>query len=216
MSAACHLAPPPCLRGALFETLAAQRTLDVCATGQADAGADAFIFVDRTWVTLWYDPRHAIPSACGSMTAYRAITTTGDLLWYVASENAGPVYHAQCATPAEAILHAKIALGLRGGTNGRMTQIHRLAQDLRNGTISFDVIDDDARGAARRPIAFRALLALGALFGQRGISGRTAALLMRLDPDMGSIIQSAARRTKTTPRVSVQARRRPVGFEAIC
>ena len=216
MSAACHLAPPPCLRESLFETLTAQRTLGHCASKQGDTSTDAFIFVDRTWVTLWYDPRHAIPSTCGSMTAYRAITTTGDLLWYVASENAGPVYHAQCATPAEAILHAKIALGIQGGTNGRMTQIHRLAQELRNGTIAFDVIDDDARGTSRRPIGFRALLALGALFGQRGISGRTAALLMMLDSDMGSIIQSAARRTHTAPGVSVRARRQPVGFEAMC
>jgi hypothetical protein len=177
----------------------------------------AFTFVDRTWVTLWFDPDHAVRSDCGGMTAYRAITTTGDLLWYVAPAGEAPVYHAQCADPYEAIEHATVALGAQDDLNRRWVHIERLAHDLRRGAIHFNVTLDDARMAPICPLGFKAVMASVGLFGARAISGRTAAVLMKVEPNIGHIIHAAWMRAEAVPTArSTRAKTAPMGFESIC
>ncbi|MFL4470953.1 hypothetical protein ACERZ8_14090 [Tateyamaria armeniaca] len=212
-------APVPQRPGALFQKLAGERK--ALSQGEKDAIADAsaFTFVDRTWVTLWYDPAHAIRSKCGGMTAFRAITTTGDLLWYVAPEGDAPVYHAQCADPFEAIEHATVALGAQADLNRRWAHIERLAEDLRSGAVAFDVTLEDARRVPIRPTMFKALMAAMSLFGKRTVSGRNAAMLMKAEPSIGFIIHAAWIRSHIADPAQngvVVAPRRPVSFEAIC
>ena len=182
--------------GALFHKLAGERRM--LSKGERDALVEnaAFTYVDRTWVMLWYDPGHAIRSNCGGMTAYRAITTTGDLLWFVAPEGDAPVYHAQCADPFEAIEHATVALGAQADLNRRWTHIERLARDLRSRALQFDVTLEDARLAPICPTGFKAVMASVGLFGARSISGRMAAMLMKVEPGVGYIIHAAWMRTQ--------------------
>ena len=154
------------------------------------------------------------------MTAYRAITTTGDLLWYVAPEGDAPVYHAQCTDPFEAIEHATVALGAQGDLNRRWAHIERLAAGLRCGAIEFDVSVEDARNVPLRAWVFTALMTVLGVFGTRSISGRMAATLMRMQPSVGFVIHAAWLRAQlSTPSGAAEvvvAHRRPVGFEAIC
>ncbi len=211
-------APAPHLRTALFETLASERKTAPREERVKRATGDDFTFVDRTWVTLWYDPQNAVRSDCGGMTAYRAITTTGDLLWYVAPEGEAPVYHAQCADPFEAIEHATVALGAQSDLNRRWAHIERLASDLRQGIIHFDVTLADARLAPICPLGFKAMMASVGLFGATSVSGRTAAMLMRIEPTVGFVIHAAWLRAQgTAPATHVATKRStPVGFESIC
>jgi len=204
--------------GALFHKLADERRMMSQSERDTLVENAVFTYVDRTWVTLWYDPGHAIRSNCGGMTAYRAITTTGDLLWYVAPEGDAPVYHAQCADPFEAIEHATVALGAQADLNRRWIHIERLAQDLRSGALQFDVTLEDARLAPICPNGFRALMASVGLFGARSISGRTAAVLMKVEPSVGYIIHAAWIRTQApVPQAGVHAvPRAPAVFEAAC
>lgn len=222
MSADPVLAPAPALQrpGALFQKLMGERKVLSAGEKEVIADASAFTYVDRTWVTLWYDPAHAIRSKCGGMTAYRAITTTGDLLWYVAPEGDAPVYHAQCADPFEAIEHATVALGAQADLNRRWAHIERLAAGLRCGSIGFEVCAEDARNVPLPAWMFTGLMAALRMFGIRKVSGRTAATLMKLQPSVGFIIHAAWLRAQladpSDAKGVVVAARRPVGFEAIC
>ena len=221
MSAEQTFAPAPALQrpGALFQKLMGERKTLTAGEKEVIADASAFTYVDRTWVTLWYDPGHAIHSECGGMTAFRAITTTGDLLWYVAPEGDAPVYHAQCSDPFEAIEHAKVALGAQTDLNRRWAHIERLADDLRSGTLAFDVKAEDARNVPFRASTFKGVMLVAGLFGARTISGRTAARLMKVQPSIGFIIYAAWMRAQIASPAHqdvVVAPRRPVGFEAIC
>lgn len=208
-------APVPHRRAAMFEVLAGERP---DAQGY-DPEADAFVYVDRTWVTLWYDPDHSVRSQCGGMIAYRAITTTGDLLWYVAPAGEAPVYHAQCADPYEAIEHATVALGAQGDLNRRWMHIERVAQDLRAGRARFDVTWADARTAQVAPAGFRALMAVTGVCGAPRLSGRVAAMLMKLDPSMGHIIYAAWLRAQgvEAPTITATQPKAPrAPYAAIC
>ncbi|MEM6374427.1 MAG: hypothetical protein AAF727_16870 [Pseudomonadota bacterium] len=221
MPAAQTPAPAPALPrpGTLFQKLAGERRTLSDGEKEAIADASAFTFVDRTWVTLWFDPAHAIRSKCGGMTAYRAITTTGDLLWYFAPQGDAPVYHAQCADPFEAIEHATVALGAQADLNCRWAHIERLAAGLRARTMSFDVTREDAARVPIRSTLVRAITAGMRLFGLPAISGRTAAALMRIDPSVGFVIHAAWVRAQIADpgqKDVVVARHTPTGFEAIC
>lgn len=211
-------APIPHRRVALFKTLAGERKHLSGDTRDALARAETFTFVDRTWVTLWYDPDHAVRSDCGGMTAYRAITTTGDLLWYVAPKGDAPVYHAQCADPHEAIEHATVALGAQIDLNRRWSHIERIARDLRSGALAFDISAQDVARAAVAPITLRAAMACIRKLTGRDMSGRHAAMLMKLQPSVGFVIHAAwLRALATAPYAPIaKARKKPVGFEAIC
>ena len=211
-------APAPHRRVTLFKTLAGERKAVQDDEKAALETGEAFNFVDRTWVTLWYDPGHAVRSDCGGMTAFRAITSTGDLLWYVAPEGEAPVYHAHCADPFEAIEHATVALGAQMDLNRRWAHIERLAANLRQGTMRFDVSLEDVRRAATAPIAFRAALSVLRLFGVRHVSGRSVAMLMPVAPKIGFVIHAAWIRSLAgaMARQSKLSRTAPVGFEAIC
>ena len=221
MSAEQTLAPAPVPQrpGALFQILMGERKTLSAGEKEAIADASAFTYVDRTWVTLWYDPAHAIRSKCGGMTAFRAITSTGDLLWYVAPEGDAPVYHAQCADPFEAIEHATVALGAQADLNRRWAHIERLAHGLRSGALKFNVTPEDARRVPMRPTLFKAFMAVVDLFGTRAISGRTAAMMMKVEPSIGFVIHAAWVRAQIADPVQnsvVVAPRKPVGFEAMC
>jgi|GEM_PF-2996861 len=212
-------APAPQKPGALFQKLIGERKTLSAGEKEVIADASAFIYVDRTWVTLWYDPGHAISSKCGAMTAYRAITTSGDLLWYVAPKGDAPVYHAQCSDPFEAIEHATVALGAQTDLNRRWAHIGRIAQDLRSGALDFDICAEDARNVPLRASPFRSVIALAGLLGDGKISGRMAAALMTIQPSIGFIIHAAwlrAQSEKPAQQGIVVAPHRPRGFEAIC
>ena len=55
-------APSPLRSGALFDTLICERKVLTPGEKEVIADAGAIVFVDRTWVTLWLDPSHAIRS----------------------------------------------------------------------------------------------------------------------------------------------------------
>jgi hypothetical protein len=211
-------APAPQRPDCLFHKLANTRPTLSNAEADALVKANPFTYVDRTWVTLWYDPAHMVTSDCGRMTAYRAITATGDLLWYVAPDGDAPVYHAQCADPFEAMEHAAASVGIRSDVARRWAHIERLAGELRNGTLEFDVTFEDARHSPVCPTGFRTVMASLGLFGARTMSGRVAAMLMRVEPSVGFIIHTAWIRslmTAPTGRHILRAKP-PVGYEGIC
>lgn len=211
-------APIPHRRVALFKALARERKRLSGEAQTALAQGNTFTFVDRTWVTLWYDPDHAVQSECGGMTAFRAITATGDLLWYVAPAGDAPVYHAHCADPHEAIEHATVALGAQIDLNRRWMHIERLARELRSGALHFDITPQDIARAPVAPFVFHMAIYLTRKLAGRDMSGREAALLMKVQPSVGFVIHAAWLRSVATAPHSRMAnvRKTPVGFEAIC
>ncbi|WP_299148361.1 hypothetical protein [uncultured Tateyamaria sp.] len=168
---------------------------------------------DRTHaVTLWYDPANAIRSNFGTMTAYRAITTGGDLLWHVVFENGASVYHAQCDDPYVAMTQASEAQCAQRQLMDQWHSVQAIARDLLAGRQAFDVTLEDARHAPMCPLGFRAVMTSAGLFGLKRISGKTAARLMRAEPQIGFVIYAVWKRTQ----VSQEGSTRRVPFGAVC
>ncbi|MEP4248996.1 hypothetical protein [Tateyamaria sp.] len=215
MPAAFTPAPAPHRRSALFKTLVGERKTQNGTDQGQQPSTDGFTFVDRDWVTLWYDRDHAVRSDCCGMTAYRAITTTGDLLWYVAPEGKAPVYHAQCADPFQAIEHATVALGAQGDLNLRWAFIERLASDLRSGARTLDITLGDVQCSPVAPAGIRMFMACLARLGARHISARYVAMLMKVSPGLGFVLHTAWMRSQTNA-ASKNTPIAPADFEAIC
>ena len=203
-------------RSALFKALAAQRACLAEQDQKALATSNTFVFANCNWVSLWFDPGHAVASDFGTMTAYRAITTAGELIWYVVPEAGAPVYHAQCADPVQAMDHAAEVHRGQHALRDEWHLVETIAQDLRSGTQQFDVTLDDARDAPMCPLGFKAVMASVGLFGFKRISGKTAAKLMAVEPQMGFVIHAAWKRANTSRIKGMITIPTPVGYEAIC
>ncbi|MEO0402181.1 MAG: hypothetical protein AAF214_07380 [Pseudomonadota bacterium] len=207
-------ATAPMRRSRLLKTLAAERASSSPSERAANPGADAFVHDTSHWVSLWYDQDNACPSDFGTMTAYRAITVQGDLIWYVVFENGASVYHALCDDPREAITQASEAQSAQRQLMDQWHSVQAIARDLLAGRQKFDVTLDDAHIAPMCPLGFRAVMASAGLFGFKRISGKTAARLMKAEPQMGFVIYAAWMRARA--QTGMAGPRDPVGFEAMC
>lgn len=188
-----NVIPRPTLHR-LFQTLANQRPTMSLAEKKALAGPDSFVFDNAEWIKLWYDPGHMVHSACGALTAYRAITVSGDLLWYVSSTTGEPAYHSCADDPCVAIDEALQSRERRNTVMVRWDEIEEIAKDLWRGRQKFDVLLEDAQASplsAQEIDGFMNSVGLGNL---TRISGRTAAMLMKIEPQLGFVIFEAWQR----------------------
>jgi hypothetical protein len=201
-------------KSSLFRALAAERSdVQRAETGDTPAG-DEFLFDDSHWVSVWYDPASAVRSDFGTMTAYRAITVHGELLWYVMFENCASVYHVQCDDAATAITRASEAQCEQRQLMDQWQGVQAIARDLLSGKQAFHVTLEDARNAPMCPLGFRTMMASAGLFGFKRISGKTAARMMKAEPQMGFVIYAAWQRTKAEQAAGLVPA--PVGYEAMC
>jgi hypothetical protein len=164
------------------------------------AASDAFLFDKTDWVKLWYDPGHAIRSDCGKITAYRAITRRGQLLWYVFHTEKSRGYHASCSSPHAAIEEAQAVWVHRRLVKSQWSDVQRIAQDLASGKAKFDVRIEDAHASPLCTLGIDGFLSSVGLARVTRISGRMAALLMKLEPQMGFVIYEAWQRHKAAQK----------------
>lgn len=178
----------------LFETLAKERQMLSLIEKEVLAGSGSFVFDNTNWVKLWYDPGYAVASDCGTMTAYRAITADGDLLWFVFGDGKKLGFHATETDPVAAMEEAKAAWAHRKAVRTRWDEVEEVSRDLWRGTQKFDVRIEDAHASPLCTQGIEGFMGSVGLGGLTRISGRTAAMMMKIEPQVGFVIFEAWQR----------------------
>lgn len=178
----------------LFETLAKERQMMSLIEKEVLAGAGSFLFDNSNWVKLWYDPGYAVTSDCGGATAYRAITVDGDLLWFVFAKGKKLGFHATQSDPVAAIEEAKATWAHRKAVRSRWDEVEEVARDLWRGTQKFDVRIEDAHASPLCTRGVEGFMGSVGLGGLTRISGRTAVMMMKIEPQVGFVIFEAWQR----------------------
>lgn len=180
----------------LFQKLARQRQMMSLIEQEILAGAGFFSFDKADWVKLWRDPGHAVTSDCGRITAYRAITLEGTLLWHVFHADKKRGYHATEADPFEAMELAVDSWTRRRQVRARWGEVEKIARDLRTGRQRFDVLVSDAHRSPLCTLGTQGFLNAIGMGHVNGLNGRLAGMLMKVEPQLGFAIYEAYQRVQ--------------------
>lgn len=146
------------------------------------------------WVPMWVDWENAMRSDRVGATAMRAISDAGELMWYVRHDRKKHGFHSQRGTPAEAIAEAEDAWERRRQVRGQWADIEKVRKELLLGRRRMFVRVQDAHDSPLCSIGIAWFLKRMGLSRVEGVSGRTAALLMKIEPQMGFVIHQAVLR----------------------
>lgn len=152
------------------------------------------------WVPMWVDWGHAVRSDCDTATAVRAITDRAELLWYVRHDRKNHGYHSLQTCPFEAIEEAMGAWHQRATVRASWDEVQRLSRDLIIGRKKLRVTRQDAEDSALCTLGIDWFSRRFGLSAKRALSGRTAALLMKVEPQLGFVIHQAALRENLVSR----------------
>lgn len=147
------------------------------------------------WVPMWVDWNHAVRSDCNSATALRAITDHGELLWYVRHDSKKHGYHSLADCPFTAFDEAMQAWRMRKLVRGQWPQVRNLSRDLITGRKTLVVTVQDADQSALCSLGIKWFCDRLHISRKTALSGRTAALLMKIEPQLGFVIYEAAQRS---------------------
>jgi hypothetical protein len=151
----------------------------------------------ENWVHMWIDTGHIVTSDDGAIKAFRGIDFDGKLMWMVRHSKKKYGYHSRRADPFDAIAEATTAWANRRRVRARWGLVENIARDLILGRKSFDVTRADAHRSALCGAGIDAFMKrIGAAKRDR-LGGRTAALLMLVDPQIGFAIYAAYERVQS-------------------
>jgi hypothetical protein len=179
---------------AAYERLAQERQMVSLIDRDIIALGGDFIPERSDWISLFYDTAHKVVSDDGSQYAYRAITTRGELLWFVFTTGKSRGYHSEADCPFAAFDEAKAALDQRRRIKARWSDVTSVATALRRRKMQFDILIEDAHSSPLCPMGTRHFLRSVGLSGITRLSGFKLAWLMLLEPQLGFVIHQAALR----------------------
>ena len=157
------------------------------ATDMIQPGADR-------WVGALVDCGNFVPAEDGRIVAWRAIDRRGQLFWLVVSRFEAMRYHATTASAHAALAEGCAAFARRRRAKRHWPEIEALTHDLLHFRRRLTVTRDDARDGGLSLLAITSFCDRLGLGGRVGIPGWLAAMLMRLEPDIGFALLAAARR----------------------
>lgn len=174
----------------------------------ASAGPD-LVFSKADWVPMYYDRGQSVTSDCGKITAFRALTLRGHFLWMVFARDKARGFHASAHDPLEAIERAQVSWAHRRAVRQEWHLVEATARDLIWGRQRFDVRREDLHASPLCPLGAEGFLrAIGCGTAQR-IPGRLAALLMKIEPQMGFVLHAAMQRRALGRKDLAQGVHRP-------
>lgn len=183
-------------------TLAKQRQMTSLIEKEIIAQSTDMVFEKSDWVPLYFDRGNKVTSDCGQIAAFRAVSMKGQLLWLVFTSGKTKGYHAACTDPFEAMDEARQTLAHRRAVRQGWADVEQTARDLIAGRQRFDVRIEDVYAAPLCTLGiegFRSAIGMGRI---TRISGRMAALLMKIEPQMGFVINAALQRHAATQSVT--------------
>lgn len=146
------------------------------------------------WLRPLYDPDHAVSVDRGRTVAYRAIDKNGAILWLVRNQAESMQYHSMHSDPFAALDEAEAAFARRRPANADWAGVEALTRDLMRFRRRLTVTLADAREAGLSPAAIAGFCNRLGVGRQGRMSGWLAAILTRLEPDLGYVLYAAARR----------------------
>ncbi len=147
------------------------------------------------WVPMWVDWGHTVRSDCTTATAIRSITDKGELLWYVRHDSKKHGYHSIASDPFSAIAEAMEAWRKRKRVRNQWPAVRELSRDLIAGRKHLTLTREDAEQSALCTLGINWFCERLHISEKRTLSGRTAAVLMKVEPQMGFVIFEAAQRS---------------------
>lgn len=151
----------------------------------------------ENWVHMWIDTGHIVTDDNGVVQAFRGIDFEGTLMWMVRHPKKKHGYHSRLSDPFDAIAEARSAWKDRSRVRARWPLVKQIAWDLIMGRKSFDVTRADAHRSALCGAGIDAFMARIGMRKRAGMSGRTAGILMLLDPQIGFAIYAAYERVQS-------------------
>ena len=155
------------------------------------------VFDNENWVKMWVDTGHGIIGDDGTSVAYRGIDLNAQLLWLVRRPKLSHGYHSTATSPFDAISEARTAWAERARVRSRWPMVRQIARDLLTGKQNFDVTREDARKSALCGVGIDAFMTRLLMPDKQVISGRMAASLMVIEPQLGFVINTAYERALT-------------------
>ncbi|MDJ1006699.1 MAG: hypothetical protein QNJ13_02650 [Paracoccaceae bacterium] len=157
--------------------------------------SDEIVFERENWVGAFVDYGHAVSFDEGRMTSYRAVEAReGRLFWFVRRSDRKLGYHAARHDPLDAAEEADGAWRGRRAVRQDWDFVEGLAKDLIAGRRRFRVHIEDAFNSPLCPMGIEGFLRSVGLRNVKEISGRFAAFLMKIEPQVGFVIHQAYRR----------------------
>lgn len=144
------------------------------------------------WVDAFIDYDHVVSFDGGETRAYRAVCVSeGTLFWLVRRTGKTKGYHSECTDPLAAVEQAQAAWRNRKLIRGNWEAVERLARDLMLGRTRLRVLIEDAYSSPLCKMGVSAFMRRMRISGVTEVSGRLAAILMRIEPQVGFVIYQA-------------------------
>ncbi len=160
----------------------------------------------ENWVKMWVDQGHFVTSDEGLIKAYRGIDFDGKFMWLVRHPAKKHGYHSTLQDPFDAIEEAKAAWSERARVKAKWPEVQNLAWGLVFGRISLTVTREDAYNSALCSAGIDAFMKRIGMPQRQAIGGRSAAILMLVDAQLGFVINSAFERvTKSESSATLTA-----------
>lgn len=180
----------------MFRRLADQRQMTSLIDKEIISEGKTFQFTKDNWVPLYYDTENKVTSDDLSMTAYRAVAERGEVLWLIFRKGRKHGYHSVETCPFDAFHQASEAYAERARVRAIWPQVDELAKRLRARKLDLTVTREDAQNSA---LCFLGTQYFLRRFGKEqivSVSGFWLAWLMRIEPQIGFILYTAAKRNK--------------------
>lgn len=173
--------------------LALRRTGDQHETS-LETRPSELIFDRSDWVSIWMDPRQCVISDCGTLTATRAITPQGRLLWMVRKSGLQRAYHSRETRADQALQDARIAWRRRKEQSNLKGEVRRIVRDLGTFRVRYSILIDDAYQSPLCDEGVDGFLRSLGIAGFRRYPGWLIAWLFRFDRQVGFVLYEAHKR----------------------
>lgn len=150
------------------------------------------VFERENWVSAFVDYGHEVSFDRGRTRVCRAVNVRdGALFWMVRQQGKRLGYHAEGDDPLAAVEQAETAWAGRRAVRQNWAEVEALAADLLTGRRSFRVRVQDAFDSPLCSMGVRGFLASMRMSEDRDVSGRMAAMLMKIESQVGFVIHQA-------------------------
>ncbi|UWQ23109.1 hypothetical protein [Jannaschia sp. W003] len=137
------------------------------------------------WVRSWVDRDHVVTHRSGRVTATRAITDSGLLIWMVQLQGNRFAFHADREGVDDAFRQASEARRARKAIAARWDEYRALRRRIFLGDRKLRITVDDARRAGLCELGIQGFLHRFGLGGRADFPGRLLAVLSYLDRQVG-------------------------------
>ena len=148
-------------------------------------------FLRTDWVSTWLDPRNRYTAPATEITATRAITTEGRLIWLVRNPAYRRPYHARAVRPTDAVEEARTAWRRRQEMKRLKPEVRRIVRDLRWLRVRHEVTVADAYASPLCEEGVDGFLRALGLARWRRFPGWLIAWLFAVDRQVGFVLYEA-------------------------